>query len=111
VKNETYKHNLQKLDKFVMYIFEDDKTVYPKESSWFDDVDPHTGQLIKLRDTALYKEDWLGLKKLDKKAGLIFDAMPGHHMSLSDDIVKEAFIKYFAPVPPRKGKAALPEEL
>ncbi|UKZ82713.1 hypothetical protein TrVFT333_010508 [Trichoderma virens FT-333] len=38
VKNEQYKKNLASLSNFVMYMFEDDTTVVPKQTSWFTEV-------------------------------------------------------------------------
>src|ERR1700712_2442491 len=38
LKNKTYKENLEKLERFVMYIFNDDETVIPKLSGWFAEV-------------------------------------------------------------------------
>lgn len=35
LKNQTYKKNLMNLEKFVMYVFEKDETVHPKEVSDF----------------------------------------------------------------------------
>ena len=95
-----------RLGKFVMYIFEDDVTVLPKQSGWFDDVDPETGELIKLRQSTTYKEDWLGLRELDEKGRLVFETTPGEHMRLSDGAVLKAFKKYFAP----PGQGVTPEE-
>ena len=106
IKNETYKERLQRLDRFVMYLFEDDVTVIPKESGWFDDVNGQTGEPVKLRESSIYTEDWLGLKKLDEKGALVFKTTPGEHMRLSDEEVHKAFKKYFVPVEKGKGNSA-----
>ncbi|TPR06863.1 Antifungal peptide family protein [Aspergillus niger] len=50
VKNETYKENLSKLEKFVMYMFEEDRMVVPKESSWFGEVDGESGDVVGIRE-------------------------------------------------------------
>ncbi|KAF8426937.1 Alpha/Beta hydrolase protein [Tirmania nivea] len=114
LKNATYKHRLQMLDRFVMYVFEDDTTVVPKESGWFDDVDAQTGEPIKLRESKAYTEDWLGLRTLDEKGALVFETAPGQHMRLADEVVQQAFEKYFAPVevnPEQAVPASTEEEL
>ena len=80
-----------------MYMFEDDTTVIPKESSWFAEVN-ETGIVQDLRDRALYKEDWLGLKTLDKKGALEFQLTEGGHMSLSDKLLKNVFKGYYGPI-------------
>ncbi|MCJ1288326.1 hypothetical protein MMC26_007681 [Xylographa opegraphella] len=96
-KNETYKQNLLKLEKFVMYLFSDDTVVLPKESSWFSDVNATTGEEIKLKDRPMYKKDWLGLKTLDEQHKLEFKIAEGGHMQLSDKLLEEVFKQYFTP--------------
>jgi palmitoyl-protein thioesterase len=96
LKNQTYKTNLEKLERFVMYMFENDTTVVPKESSWFAEVNGTDVQ--DLRDRVLYKEDWLGLKALDKKGALEFKTTEGGHMTLSDKLLKDVFKGYYGPI-------------
>jgi len=56
-----------------------------------------------LRDREMYKEDWLGLKRLDEKGGLVFKSTPGGHMDLNEEILAEAFGEYFGPETSVKG--------
>ena len=93
LKNKTYKENLEKLEQFVMYMFEDDETVIPKESGWFAEVEDTKVTPLKERD--IYKEDWIGLKTLDKKGALKFLTTPGGHMSLSDKLLKKVFKEFY----------------
>lgn len=100
VKNQTYKEKLVKsLGKFVMFIFVDDATVIPRESGWFSEVVNGTSEedrvVIPLKERTMYKEDWLGLKKLDEQGKLVFKTHPGEHMQLDEDVLKEAFEEYF----------------
>ncbi|KAF2450339.1 alpha/beta-hydrolase [Karstenula rhodostoma CBS 690.94] len=97
VKNATYKENLAGLDKFVMYVFEEDTTVIPKESGWFAHVNASSGEVTGLRDRKIYKEDWIGLRELDEKGGLEFKTTEGGHMQLSDEVLTEVFEGYFSP--------------
>ena len=97
LKNVTYADNLAALEKFVMVMFRDDQTVIPKESGWFAQVNMTSGSVTKLRDRPIYKEDWIGLKKLDEKGGLDFVTIPGEHMQLSDKDLKKLFGTYFGP--------------
>lgn len=97
VKSEAYKRRLASLDKFAMYVFEDDKTVIPKESGWFAHVNATSGNVTHLRDRKIYKEDWVGLKELDRKDGLVFRSAPGEHMRLTDKVLSEAFRDFFGP--------------
>ncbi|KAL5336147.1 palmitoyl-protein thioesterase precursor [Aspergillus crustosus] len=98
LKNLTYKENISKLNRFAMFLFEDDTVVHPKESSWFAEIDPESGDVIPLRERTIYKEDWLGLKTLDKKGGLEFGTLKGDHMQLDVEDLETVFKEYFGPV-------------
>lgn len=98
LKNATYAKNLARLTNLVMYSFEDDKTVVPKESEWFAEVNTTTEEVTYLKDRKLYTEDWIGLKALDKKGGLIFKTAPGEHMRLTDEVLNSTFKEYFGPL-------------
>lgn len=95
-KNTTYAERIAELNKFVMLIFTEDQTVVPKESGWFMEV--VDDKKIALQDRMLYKEDWLGLRKLDKKGGLVFGKVKGAHMELSEKVLKPLFEDYLGPL-------------
>ena len=97
LKNPAYAKNLAALDNFVMYVFEDDTTVIPKESGWFAYTNLTSNEVTELRDREIYKEDWIGLKKLDQKGGLHFKTTKGGHMNLGDKVLKDVFKTYFSP--------------
>lgn len=97
VKNARYKERLAKLEKFLMVVFEGDETVVPKESGWFAEVDSVSGAVTELRDRRLYREDWLGLRMLDEKGGLVFRTAPGKHMELDDGVLRKIFGEFFGP--------------
>jgi palmitoyl-protein thioesterase len=105
-KNYTYKKNMMKLEKFAMYMFKDDKTVVPKQSAWFGELDSATGIERKLQDRKIYQEDWIGLRWLDEKNRLEFPVTPGGHMELPSEVLVEAFKKYFRP----RSKSELAED-
>ena len=94
-KNQTYKMNMKKLENFVMYLFEDDTVVIPKETAWFAEFNRTEDKVIKLQDRNIYKEDWLGLKYLDERGRLHFPTAPGGHMQLSEEVLKQTFRKWF----------------
>ncbi|RWA06403.1 hypothetical protein EKO27_g8700, partial [Xylaria grammica] len=95
LKNETYARNIAALENLVLYIFEDDTTVIPKETGWFEDVDGDENTPLRARK--LYQEDWIGLRALDRKGGLKFKTTPGEHMQLSDRTLADAFHEFFGP--------------
>ncbi|KAI4141263.1 MAG: hypothetical protein L6R39_005430 [Caloplaca ligustica] len=95
VKNATYKDNLKRLKRFVMFMFEEDTTVVPKESAYFAEYNKTSDEVTKVQERRLYKEDWLGLKWLDEKGRLEFKVAEGRHMQLSEELLRETFRRYF----------------
>ncbi|CAM1503254.1 Fc.00g080300.m01.CDS01 [Cosmosporella sp. VM-42] len=95
LKNVTYGENIAKLTNFVMYMFEDDTTVVPKETSWFEEV--NGTETIPLRARKMYQEDWLGLRELDRKGGLKFRSITGEHMEISEQVLNETMSDFFGP--------------
>ncbi|PGG95727.1 hypothetical protein AJ79_09900 [Helicocarpus griseus UAMH5409] len=98
VKNKTYKENLSKLNKFAMYMFEQDLTMVPKESAHFAEVNATSGVVTPLKNRTIYEEDWIGLKQLDGQGKLDFKTLPGEHMRFSDEDLQKVFEEYFGPV-------------
>jgi len=102
MRNQTYARNLASLSNLVLVIFTEDKTVVPKESAWFgseampDDSSPiYTPSdqqplstpektIIPMRLQPLYIEDWIGLRELDERGGVLFESCVGEHMQMSD---------------------------
>lgn len=80
-------------------MFENDVTVQPKESSWFGFWDGDT--VVPLQQQRAYREDWLGLKSLDKAGRLVFATVPNaQHMQFSLEWFEENVIRpYLAPTP------------
>lgn len=97
-KNKTYGKRLAEVDQFVMVLFGDDETVVPKESSWFAEVNAETKEVTELRNRTIYEEDWIGLKELDEKKGLVFAKVEGKHMHLKAKGLKQMFKNYFGPM-------------
>jgi palmitoyl-protein thioesterase len=108
VKSALYKENLMALDTFVMVLFGEDKTVVPRESGWFaevnftraDDGSGDQGERVvtPLRERRIYTEDWIGLRALDERGALVFEEVEGEHMQLDDQDLKRLFGRHFGPV-------------
>lgn len=109
-KNETYRARVAGLERFVMYVFANDTTVIPKESGWFAEVNATDGVVTPLKDRPIYQEDWLGLKQLDERGGLILKEHPNGHMQLEDKVLVEAFNDFFGPERKTKGLVSEAEE-
>ena len=93
-RNATYARNLVSLSNLVLVLFSADKTVVPKESSWFGSYAPNEESswwpwsekpIVPMRLQPLYTEDWIGLRTLDKAGRVALETCQGEHMQLSDD--------------------------
>ena len=102
-RNQSYARNLASLQNLVLVLFSEDKTVVPKESAWFgseavpaqdimqNDQTPlrrpqlrSAGVIIPMRQQPLYQEDWIGLRELDERKGVVFEICQGEHMQMND---------------------------
>lgn len=93
--NKLYKTNLSKIGgKFAMIKFLKDTVVVPKETAWFSDEDPVSGEAVGLRDSMMYKYDWLGLKELDDKGKLEFLTIDDEHMRITEDFLQSVARSY-----------------
>ena len=88
--NTTYNKNFASLNALVLILFTADKTVVPKETSWFGSYAPPDSNeaqtektIIPMRLQPLYTEDWIGLRQLDKRGAVHLEACGGEHMQLS----------------------------
>ena len=51
--------------------------------------------MLAYNETALYIEDWIGLKTLDETGKLDFLVSPGNHLKFTDKFFFEIVDKYF----------------
>ncbi|KAI0321188.1 Alpha/Beta hydrolase protein [Amylostereum chailletii] len=88
-RNATYARQLSSLSSLVLVLFAQDKTVVPKESSWFGSYAPPdedrsaSEEVVPMRAQPLYREDWIGLKGLDERGGVVLVSCEGEHMQLA----------------------------
>ncbi|KAI8334636.1 palmitoyl-protein thioesterase [Chlamydoabsidia padenii] len=91
-RNTTYKNHMTSLDTFVMIKFSDDTMIKPPESAWFWTLD-QDNRISPLEEQALYQEDFLGLRTLDRNDRLKFLTCPGSHMQISDEFLIKSVIR------------------
>ncbi|ESP00518.1 hypothetical protein LOTGIDRAFT_186317 [Lottia gigantea] len=96
VKNPVYKENLLKLKNLVLVKFLQDTMVDPKESEWFGFYKEGQGkQILTMNQTQLYKEDWLGLKKLNETGRLHLLSSDSNHLRITDEWFISKIIPFF----------------
>ncbi|KAH9858545.1 alpha/beta-hydrolase [Lenzites betulinus] len=101
-RNQTYAARLASLDALVLVMFSADKTVVPKESAWFgsyalpdpDDARGAARTLVPMRLQPLYTEDWIGLRALDERGGVVLETCSGTHMQLAAECWRPLVQRY-----------------
>jgi len=76
---------------FVM--FADDTVVYPRESEWFGELEID-GSVTPMEKTDLYKQDTIGLKKLNEAGRVQLISWPGQHLEMSDALIDKDLIPF-----------------
>jgi palmitoyl-protein thioesterase len=98
-KSVEYAANVASLDHLVMVRFNEEQLITPPESTWFGEGIVTEDDKVwsqPLNESALWKEDWLGLRALsNKKDGLAYETVEGGHMQFTDEEFVALIEKYF----------------
>ncbi|KAM7262278.1 hypothetical protein ACFE04_021355 [Oxalis oulophora] len=90
-RKSMYKKRFTSLDN----LFDQDEVIVPRESSWFEfHPDGSIGPVLPPQKTKLYKEDWIGLRTLDKKEKVKFIRVEGFHLKISIEDTKKYVVPY-----------------
>lgn len=94
-RNSTYKKRFASLKNLVLIMFDNEKVLVPKETSWFGYYpDGSFNTTLTAQETKLYTEDWIGLKTLDKAGKVRFINVSGGHLEISDSDMKKYIVPY-----------------
>ncbi|KAH8066834.1 palmitoyl-(protein) hydrolase [Aureococcus anophagefferens] len=86
VVNETYKRNFVSVDKWIMVKAEKDTMIHPNEGEhWGAFADGSLKKVLPMRETPWYVEDLFGLKTVDERGGIFFNATAGDHMQFTKE--------------------------
>eukprot|EP00730_Choanoeca_flexa_P001819 TRINITY_DN10795_c1_g2_i2.p1 TRINITY_DN10795_c1_g2~~TRINITY_DN10795_c1_g2_i2.p1 ORF type:complete len:313 (+),score=64.83 TRINITY_DN10795_c1_g2_i2:94-939(+) len=102
-KNEQYRTNIKSLRGMMLLHSTKDQIINPPSSGWFQSFLPFTGPgkngiVVPLRQSALYKEDWLGLKTLDESGRLQMHTSECQHEEHPTPSCKQSFDAYTLPL-------------
>ncbi|XP_077235340.1 uncharacterized protein LOC143877266 [Tasmannia lanceolata] len=102
-RNSTYKERFSSLQTLVLIMFENDTVLIPRETSWFGYYpDGSYDEVLPPQQTALYIQDWIGLKTLDDAGKVKFFSVQGSHLDISQSDMKKYIVPYLedqAPAP------------
>jgi palmitoyl-protein thioesterase len=91
-KLSEYAERLVSLERLVLVQFANDTMIVPKETAWFGFYQGE--KVVPLRQQAMYREDWLGLKLLDTAGRIDFLTAPGEHMQFTLDYFERHILGY-----------------
>ncbi|XP_047340857.1 palmitoyl-protein thioesterase 1-like [Impatiens glandulifera] len=94
-KNAVYTKRFASLQNLVLIMFEDDKVLVPKETSWFGYFsDGSRDKVLPAQETTLYQEDWIGLRSLDEAGRVQYINVSGGHLEISNIDIKKYIVPY-----------------
>ncbi|BFI40347.1 palmitoyl-protein thioesterase [Marchantia polymorpha subsp. ruderalis] len=97
-RNHTYKNRFSSLNYLALIKFEQDAVLYPADTAWFGFYAPNDfSKVLPAEETDLYKEDWIGLKTLDRAGKVAYLALPGGHLSITEADMLEMVVPYLLP--------------
>ena len=79
-KDEEIKRRFSSLEKVKLIKNNNDTTIVPRESSWFEFYDFDGNDIVPLKESDFYKNDYIGLRKLDEEGKLSFATFRGEHI-------------------------------
>ena len=86
------KKRFEELNFFLMIKFKHDPIIFPKESSWFGEMNDK-GEIKPMEETKLYKENKFGLKTLNEQERIGREEIDGVHLMFRNDHIQDIFIK------------------
>lgn len=93
--SEAAKERFKRIEKLVLIKFEQDTTLVPKESAFFQEISAITGQIVDFEKTRFYKADLMGLQELHKDNKIDFYSVDDQHMRFLDEFFVDIVGKYF----------------
>ncbi|WOL10216.1 palmitoyl-protein thioesterase 1-like [Canna indica] len=99
-RNSTYKDRFSSLQNLILIMFEDDTVLIPRETSWFGYYAYGSfNTILPPQQTALYIEDWIGLKTLDDAGRVKYISVGGNHLKISESDMKKHIVPYLVEKP------------
>lgn len=85
------------LNNYLAVCFDRDSIVYPRESACWCEMNPpatpgEERTLTQMEDTDLYKQDYIGLKKLNEKGQLHIAHINGDHEKFTDEDIRNLMV-------------------
>ena len=79
-KDEEIKRRFSNLEKVKLIKSKDDSVIVPRDSSWFMFYDFEGKEIVPLEESQFYKEDFIGLRKLNEEGKVTFSTFRDEHV-------------------------------
>lgn len=99
-KDEEIYKRFSSLEKVMLIKNRKDYVIIPKESSWFEFYDFQGEEIVPLKESNFYIEDWIGLRKLDEEGKVDFVEFSGEHVMYTLDEYWMKIVPFFTGVVP-----------
>ncbi|KAG7893092.1 hypothetical protein KL936_001266 [Ogataea polymorpha] len=94
IRDTEYVDNFTKLEKLVMVMFSKDDMLVPKETAWFCDLDPDSGEIIPFNETSSFRDDLIGIRTLYEQNKIDFLTISDSHMKIDEGHLRFIANKY-----------------
>lgn len=94
-KDEEIKKRFSSLEKVKLIKNNNDTTIVPRESSWFEFYDFEGQNIVPLKESDFYIKDYIGLRKLDEEGKLTFATFRSEHILYNIVEYWEEIIPFF----------------
>ena len=94
-KDEEIYNRFTSLEKVKLIKNNNDTTIVPRESSWFEFYDFEGKEIVPLKQSQFYIEDFIGLRKLDEEGKVSFTEFQGEHVLYTDDEYISEIVPFF----------------
>ena len=99
-KDKKIYERFSSLEKMMLVKNLGDTVITPVESSWFEFYDFQGEEIIPLRESDFYTEDWIGIRKLDEEGKISFVEFKEGHVEFSLDEYWMNIVPFFTGVEP-----------
>jgi len=93
LKNAQFASNVANLDGLMLVMFDNDTVLDPPQTAWFSYYDIN-GTVIPMEEQQIYQEDWIGIKALNEQGKIQMIALPGDHLSFTNEDVENTFVPF-----------------
>ena len=94
-KDEEVYRRFSSLEKVKFIKGRHDSVITPRDSSWFEFYDKEGREIVPLKESDFYKEDYIGLRKLDEEGKVTFTEFKGEHVIYDEVEYYEEIVPFF----------------